>query len=134
MKLLMLGRVPGQWKGESWDGSAGKAGGRCEEAEMRQSALSCALYILLCSHSKAGGQSNKSVHKRKRSEVLEGKRRRRTDAERDQSVQQRLSNIQGKKKERVGGSTSKGEAADTPAVCWSQGRIKNNTEWMGKQL
>lgn len=128
MKLLMLGRVPGQWEGESWDGSAGKAGGRCEEVEVRQSALSCALCMLLCSQSKGGGQSNKSVHKRKRSEVLERKRRKGTDAERDQSVKQTLSNIgqEGRKgrREHQQGRGSK----DTPGVCWSQGRVKNNTE------
>lgn len=87
MKLLMLGRVPGQWEGESWAGSAGRAGGRCEEAEVRHSALFCALHMLLCSQSKGGGQSKESVHERKKEiEVQEGKRRKRTGTERDQSV------------------------------------------------
>lgn len=128
MKLLMLGRVPGQWEGESRSGSAGKAGGRCEEAEVRQSALSCALDTLLCSQSKGGGQSNRSMHRRKKKEVLGGKRRKGTDADRDQRVKQGLSNI-GQEERNGGREHQQGRGSkDTPGVCWSQGRVKNNTE------
>lgn len=83
---------------------------------MRQSALSCALYTLLCSQGKGGGQSNESKHKRKRSEVLEGKRRKGTDAERGQSVKQRLGNMG--QEERKGGREhwQRRGSKDTPGV------------------
>lgn len=128
-EIANAGKSSGQWEGESWDGSAGKAGGRCEEAGERQSALFCALHTPLCSQSK--GQSNESVHKRKRREALEGRRRKGTDAERDQSVKQRLSNIG--QKERRGGREHQARERQQ-RYSWRQGRVKILNRWASNYL
>lgn len=93
---------------------------------------SCALlYMLLCSQGKgAGEESNKSRDKKKR-EVLEGKRREGAAADRDQRVKHRLRGMNGIGQEERNGSKEHQQgkgSKDTPGVCWSQGRIRNNSE------
>lgn len=87
--------------------------------------------MLLCSQGKgAGEESNKSRDKKKR-EVLEGKRKEGAAADRDQRVKHRLRGMNGIGQEERNGSKEHQQgkgSKDTPGVCWSQGRIRNNSE------
>lgn len=76
------------------------------------------------------GEGNKAMDKSKISEVLEGKSREGRDADRDQRVNHRLGGMNGTGQEERNGSREhqRGEGSkDTPGVCWSQGRVRNNS-------
>lgn len=114
-------------RGEHWGGSAGKAGGRCKAAY----AIPVHYYICSCVH-RARGLGRKATSQGiKKREVLEGKRREGAAADRDQRVKHRLRGMNGIGQEERNGSKEHQQgkgSKDTPGVCWSQGRIRNNSE------
>lgn len=126
MKLLVLGRAPGQRRGgKHWGGSAGKAGERCDHLHYPVH------YTCSCvRRARRGRKSNKAMDKRKMSEVLEGKRREGTGAGRDQRVNRGLRGTKGIGQEERNGSREHQQgkgSKDAPGVCWSQGRVRNNS-------
>ena len=64
-------------------------------------------------------------------EVRERKRREGTDADRDQRVKHRLRGTNGMGQEERNGSREHQQgkgSKDAPGGCWSQGRVRNNSE------
>lgn len=103
------GKSPQAMAGEHWGGSAGKAGGRCQAA--------CTILCSICApvSTEQAGWGEQEINGQKVSDVVKGKGREGTDADRDQSVKHRLrgTNGIGQEERNLAGSISKEKAAKT---------------------
>lgn len=130
MKLLVLGRASGQrGGGGALGGSTGKAGERSKEVCTILCTIDAAVFTEQGAE-KAASQQIKEI------QVNCWKKQEGTDADRDLTVKHRQRGTNGTGREERNYCTEHQQGKvnkDTPGVCWSPGRVRNNSEGMGKQ-